>query len=457
MGGRVVLREGPKVMKTGQAILLGVGVCAAAAGAWWYTRAGTAKQYKTEAVQRGRIQSTVSVTGTVSALLTVQVGSQVSGVVTKLHADFNSQVHKDELLAEIDPLPFQERVNQAQAALDSAKASVDAAKATVRKSETDIRSAQATAESQRALVAQAIAGERGAKITADRQQKLAANSIVSDDQFQSAKATYDVAVADREASDAQARVAETTIDEMRSARDAAKVAQTNAEAQVRQAKGALDSAQLDLDHCRILSPIDGVVISRQVDQGQTVAASFSAPNLFQIAQDLTKMQVDADIDESEVAKVHAGQVAQFTVDAMPNRTFEAVIRQVRESATNVQNVITYDAVMDVPNPDLVLLPGMTANTRIPVQVRENVLRVPNTAMRYKPTVVDKGGPAAAPVKPTQAQQKGPPTQTVFVLNGTGIPEPRKIQTGLSDGLYTEVLSGDLHEGDAVILQEVKAK
>ena len=192
-------------------------------GAWWYMRAGTAKQYKTEAVQRGRIQSTVSVTGTVSALLTVQVGSQVSGIVTKLHADFNSQVHKDELLAEIDPLPFQERVNQAQAALDSAKALVDAAKATVQKSETDIRSAQATADSQRALVAQALAGERGAKITADRQQKLAASSIVSDDQFQSAKATYDVAVADREASDAQARVAETTIDEMRSARDAAKV------------------------------------------------------------------------------------------------------------------------------------------------------------------------------------------------------------------------------------------
>ena len=369
-------------------------------------RAGTAKQYKTEAVQRGRIQSTVSVTGTVSALLTVQVGSQVSGIVTKLHADFNSQVHKDELLAEIDPLPFQERVNQAQAALDSAKALVDAAKATVQKSETDIRSAQATAESQRALVAQALAGERGAKITADRQQKLAASSIVSDDQFQSAKATYDVAVADREASDAQARVAETTINEMRSARDAAKVPQTNAEAQVRQAKGALDSAKLDLDHTRILSPIDGVVISRQVDAGQTVAASFASPNLFQIAQDLTKMQVDADIDESEVAKVHAGQVAQFTVDAMPTRTFEAVIRQVRESATNVQNVITYDAVMDVPNPDLVLLPGMTANIRIPVQVRENVLRVPNSALRYKPTVVNKGGPAPPPVKPTPSTTKG---------------------------------------------------
>jgi HlyD family secretion protein len=445
-------------MKTGQGILLGVGVCAAAGGAWWYTHLSAVKQYRTEAVQRGRIQSTVSVTGTVSALLTVQVGSQVSGVVTKLHADFNSQVHKDELLAEIDPLPFQEKVNQAKAALDSAMASVDAAKATVRKSETDIRSAQATAVSQRALVAQALAGERGAKITADRQQKLAASSIVSDDQFQSAKSTYDVAVADREASDAQARVAETTIDEMRSALDAAKVAQTNAEAQVRQAKGALDSAQLDLDHCRIMSPIDGVVIARQVDQGQTVAASFSAPNLFQIAQDLTKMQVDADIDESEVAKVHAGQVAQFTVDAMPTRTFQAVIRQVRQSATNVQNVITYDAVMDVPNPDLVLLPGMTANTRIPVQVREDVLRVSNSAMRYKPSVVDKGGPPPPPVKPPAGPQKGgPPTQTVYVLNSAGVPEARKIQTGLSDGLYTEVLSGDLHEGEAVILQEVKAK
>ncbi len=441
-------------MRIRQTILLGVGVCAATLGGWWYMHAGTAKQYRTEAAQRGRIQSTVSVTGTVSALLTVQVGSQVSGIVTTLHADYNSQVHKGELLAEIDPLPFQERVNQAQAALDSAKAAVDAAKATVRKSETDIRSAQATAESQKALVAQALAGERGAKITADRQQKLAASSIVSDDQFQSAKATYDVAVADREASDAQAHVAETTIDEMRSARDAAKVQQTNAEAQVRQAQGALDSAKLDLEHTRITSPIDGVVISRQVDAGQTVAASFAAPQLFQIAQDLTKMQVDADIDESDVAKVRVGQVAQFTVDAMPTRTFEAVVRQVRESATNVQNVITYDAVMDVPNPDLVLLPGMTANIRIPVQVRENVLRVPNSALRYKPAD-DKAGPIVKP--PPQSQQKVQTQQTVYVLNGAGIPEVRKIQVGLSDGLYTEVLSGDLREGEAVVLQEVKSK
>jgi len=428
-------------MRIRQAILLGFGACAATFGGWCYMHASTAKHYRTEAVQRGRVQSTVSVTGTVSALLTVQVGSQVSGVVTKLHADFNSQVHKDELLAEIDPLPFQEKVNQAQAALDSAKASVVAAKATVMKAETDVRSAQATAESQKALVDQALAGEREAKIIADRQQKLASSSIVSDDQFQSAKAAYDVAVADRDASEAQARVAETTIDEMRSALDAAKVQQTNAEAQVRQAQGALDSAKLDLEHCRITSPIDGTVIARQVDAGQTVAASFAAPNLFQIAQDLTKMQVDADIDESEVAKVHVGQIAQFTVDAMPTRTFQASIRQVRESATNIQNVITYDAVMDVPNPDLVLLPGMTANIRIPVRVRENVLRVSNSALRYKPSD-DKAGPQA---------------QTVYVLNATGKPEQRMIRVGMSDGLYTEVVSGDLHEGEAVILQEVKAK
>jgi HlyD family secretion protein len=244
---------------------------------------------------------------------------------------------------------------------------------------------------------------------------------------------------------------------MRSALDAAKVQQTNAEAQVRQAKGALDSAKLDLEHCRIISPIDGIVISRQVDQGQTVAASFSAPNLFQIAQDLTKMQVDADIDESEVAKVHAGQIAQFTVDAMPTRTFQASIRQVRESATNIQNVITYDAVMDVPNPDLVLLPGMTANIRIPVQVRENVLRVSNSALRYDPSEA-KGGPAPPPIKaPAGPQKAGPQAQAVYVLNAAGKPEPRKIQVGLSDGLYTEVVSGDLREGESVVLQEVKAK
>ena len=440
-------------MKMRQALVLGAGVCAAAGAAWWYTNPGGVKHYKTEVVQRARIQSTVSVTGTVSALLMVQVGSQVSGVVKTLYADYNSQVHKGQLLAEIDPLPFQEKVNQAQAAVDSAKATVEAAKATVQKAQTDIRTAQATADSQRALVAQAVAGERGAKITADRQQQLAAASIVSDDQFESAKATYDVAVADREAFDAQAHVAETTIDEMREALDAAKIQQTSAEAQVRQAQGGLEQAQLDLEHTRIESPIEGVVIARQVDAGQTVAASFAAPQLFQIAQDLTKMQVDADIDESEVAKVHAGQVAQFTVDAMPTRMFEAVVRQVRESATNIQNVITYDAVMDVPNPDLLLLPGMTANIRIPVQVRENVLRVPNGSLRFKP---DDG---KAPVKPPpQTQQKAPQIdQTVYVLNSAGVPEPRKVQVGISDGLYTEVVSGDLREGEALVVSESRGK
>ena len=422
------------------AILLGAAVGTAALGGWWDLHVGATKQYKTEVVQRGRIQSTVSVTGTVSALLTVQLGSQVSGVVTTLHADYNTQVHKGELLAEIDPLPFQQKVNQAQAALDSAKAAVVAAKATVQKSETDIRTAQATAESGRALAAQALAGERGAKITADRQKQLAASSIVSDDQFESAEATYDVAVADREASNAQEDVAETTINEMKEARDAAVIQETSAEAQVRQAEGALEQAKLDLEHTRITSPIDGVVISRQVDAGQTVAASFAAPQLFQIAQDLTKMQVDADIDESDVSKVHVGQIAQFTVDAMPTRTFEGVIRQVRKSPTNIQNVITYDAVMDVPNPTLELLPGMTANIRIPVQVRENVLRIPNPALRFRPD---------SNTKPAQS--------TVYVLNSAGMPEARTIKVGISDGLYTEVVSGDLRQGEAVVLSESGTK
>jgi HlyD family secretion protein len=390
-------------------------------------------EYKTEAAQMGRIQSVVSVTGTCSAVLTVPVGSQVSGVIKALYVDFNSQVHKGQLVAEIDPLPFQEKVNQAQAALESAQAAVVAAKATVQKAGVDIRTAQATKDSEVALVAQAVAGERGAKITSDRQQLLAKSSIVSDDQFESAKATYDVAVADREAIDAQEHVAETTIDEMREARDAAVTQETSAEAQARVAEGALEQVKLDLEHTRITSPIDGVVISREVDVGQTVAANFAAPELFQIAQDLSRMQVDADIDEADVSRVKVGQVAQFSVDALPSRTFEAKVRQVRQSPINVQNVITYDAVMDVPNPDLELLPGMTANIRIPVQVRENVLRIPNPALRFRPNNY----------KPTQP--------TVFVLNAAGMPEERKIQIGITDGKYTEVVSGGLREGEAVIL------
>jgi len=425
-------------MTNNQRFQLGVGVCAAAVlGGWWYTHSDTAKQYKTEEAQRGRIQATVSVTGTCSALLTVQVGSQVSGIVKALYADFNSQVHKGQPLAQIDPLPFQERLNQAQAAVESARAAVAAAKATVEKAEIDIQTARTTADSERALLEQARAGEREAKGTADRQQKLAADSIVSDDQFQSAEAIYQIAVADREAVDAQEHVAETTIDEMREAKDAAVTLKTSAEAQVRQAEGALQQAKLDLDHTRITSPIDGVVVSRDVDAGQTVASNFAAPELFRIAEDLSKMQADADIDEADVAQVHAGQVAQFTVDAMPNRTFEAV--QVRMSATNIQNVITYDAVMDVPNPDLELLPGMTANIRIPVQVRENALRVSNNALRFRPD-------DNKPVQPA-----------VYVLNTDGMLEARKVQLGISDGIFTEVVSGDLRDGEAVILSEARGR
>ena len=442
-------------MRVSKALVRAAGVCLAAAGAWWYSRAASAPQYRTETAQRGRIQSTVTVTGTCSAVVTVPVGSQVSGIITALYADFNSQVKRGELLAQIDPLPFQQRVKQAQAALDSAQAAVVAAKAVLEKGETDIRAAQATADSQRALVASASAVEREAKITADRQQQLAGNSIVSDDQFESAKVNYEVAVADHEAADAQERVSETTVGTLVEARDADKVQEVSAEAQVRQAQGALEQATLDLEHTRILSPVDGVVISRDVNIGQTVAASFAAPELFQIAQDLAKMQVDADVDESEIAKVQVGQVAEFTVDAMPGRTFHGTIRQVRKAATNIQNVITYDAAMDVPNPDFALLPGMTANIRIPVQVRENALRVPNTALRFKP---DDGKGPGMPVKPVPAsQQKGLTEQTVYVLNSAGKPEARKIQVGMSDGLYTEVVSGDLREGEAVILSELRSK
>lgn len=435
-------------MKNKGRLVLGLGVCAVAFGAWEYVRASARTAYRTEAAQMGRIQSVVSVTGTCSAVLTVPVGSQVSGTIKALYADFNTPVRKGQLVAEIDPLPFQEKVNQAQAALESAQAAVVAAKATVQKAEVDIRTAQATKDSQSALVAQAMAGERGAKITADRQQLLAKSSIVSDDQFETARATYDVAVADREAIDAQEHAAETTIDEMQEARNAAVTQEASAEAQIRVAEGALEQVKLDLEHTRITSPIDGVVISREVDVGQTVAANFAAPELFQIAQDLAKMQVDADIDEADVSRVKVGQVAQFSVDALPNRTFEARVRQVRQSPINVQNVITYDAVMDVPNPGLELLPGMTANIRIPVEVRDNALRVPNPALRYKPGEI-RGGPIIPPAKGPQTQQ------VVYVPNAAGKPEERKIQIGITDGKYTEVVSGDLHPGEAVILQEMK--
>ena len=280
-------------------------------------------QYRTEAASRGDITATASATGTLSAVTTVQVGSQVSGIISRLYADFNSQVQKGQVLAELDPTPFLQQVEQRQA--DVTRSMVEVA---------------------------------NAKVTYTRQQRLVDAGIIAQADLDAGKAAYD-----------------------------------SARAALAQSQASLQQAQTNLGYTKIYSPVDGQVVDRQYDVGQTVAASFSAPTLFTIAQDLTKMQVQADIDQSDIGRIKVGAPVQFTVDAYPDQQFRARVSQVRLNATVNQNVITYPVIIEVDNPDLKLRPSMTADVTIEVATARDVLRVPNAALRFRPETeeVDERG------------------------------------------------------------------
>jgi HlyD family secretion protein len=385
------------------------------------------QQYRTEKAGRGDITMTVTATGTLSAVTTVQVGSQVSGVISRLYADFNSQVHKGQLLAELDPTPFQAQVEQRQA--DLTKARVEAA---------------------------------NAKINYERQERLSKAGLAAQADVDSMRAQYE-----------------------------------SANAQVQQAAAALSQAMTNLHYTKIASPIEGVVVDRAYDVGQTVAASFQAPTLFQIAQDLTKMQVQADVDQSDIGRIQVGELARFTVDSYPDREFRGRISQIRLNATVSQNVVTYPVIIEVPNPDQKLVPKMTANVTIEVATRHDVLRIANGALRFKPESAGTATGAAArpdssstattattasagPSPERAAAQMGErrrgiggagpafsgrgaggggggggggmrAMQTIWVLDAENKLKPAQIRAGITDGHYTEVVGGDLKEGDNVVV------
>ncbi len=354
-------------------------------------RKGGATNYQTATVTRGPITQAVTATGTLNPVVNVQVGSQVSGNIAKLFADFNSQVKAGQVVAQIDPAIFQATVTQTEGDLASAKAALELA-----------------------------------KVTATRTQELFARKTSSQADVDQAMATLH-----------------------------------QAEANVKIKQGALDKAKADLDHCTITSPIDGVVISRSVDVGQTVAASLQAPVIFAIANDLTKMQIDSNVAEADVGVVKIDQNVDFTVDAFPMQTFHGKVVQVRNAPITVQNVVTYDTVIGVSNPELKLKPGMTANVSIVVAHRDDVLQIKNAALRYRPpdatpietrrTSATRGG---RPGGGRSSAQEGRADRTVYVLpGGTSRPQPAQIKTGISDGIMTEVLDG-LKEGDRVVTAEL---
>jgi HlyD family secretion protein len=438
--------------------LLGMG-----AGGWYWFGGGTSKvMYRTAPVERGEIQSTISATGTLNAVVTVQVGTQVSGMVKQLMVDYNSPVKKDMVVARIDPATFEAKVNQARADLESARAAVLNQRAAVARAQADVANARAN------VVRQDVA-LRDAKVKADARVRLFQEGGISQEERDSAQATLESAQAQLEAAQASLRSAQAAL-------EVAQAQQTAAEAQVRQKQAALDQAQVDLDNTYIRAPVDGVVVSRNVDVGQTVAASLQAPTLFLIAQDLTKMEVDTNVDEADIGRMELGQEATFTVDSFPGQTFRGQIVQIRQAPQVIQNVVTYITVVAVSNPDLKLKPGMTANVKVLVAKQENALLVPNAAFRVRvdgsaatlaasqgggaqgsrgpQTGGDRSGsrPGAGAGRPPEPGARGAvqgAQQRVWILQD-GRPQERMIRTGLSDGQRTEVLDG-LRDGEAVIV------
>ena len=347
------------------ALLIGVG------GVAWL-RSEKSPKYRTAPVERGEIVATVSASGTLNAVTTVQVGSQVSGKIKNLYADFNSRVEKGQLIGRIDPDTFEAKVNQVKADADSAKVAV-----------------------------------KDAKIKRDSRAALFQEGGISQEERDSAQASYDSAAARLEA-----------------------------------ALAALRAAQVDLDRSYIYAPVNGVVIARNVDVGQTVAASLQAPTLFLIAEDLNKMQVDTNVDEADISRIQVGQQTTFTVDAFPGEVFKGQVVQIRQAPIVQQNVVTYNVVVAVVNPDLKLKPGLTANVRILVDRRASALKIPNAALRFKPPSPNG--------EPLSAQEKTRGPSQIWILDD-GRLSGVAVKLGLSDEYFTEVLEGDVKEGQSVVV------
>lgn len=395
--------------------------------AWWqpWKKTDGAPRFEFAQVERGPLSANVSASGTLSALITVQVGSQVSGQIQAVLADFNTPVRKGQVIARLDPATFQSRVTQAEADLAAAQGAVEVAKSAL---------AVSQAEAGKARVALADA-ER----TLKRKQELVAQGFVSAAELDSAQTGVDTA---RE----QARLAASQI-------QSAQAQVGNALAVVRQRQAQLEQARLELARTVIRAPVDGVVVSRNIDAGQTVAASFQAPVLFTIAKDLKEMEVNIAVDEADVGRVREGQKVRFSVDAYPGERFMGSVTQIRKAPVTSNNVVTFSVMARVKNPDLKLLPGMTASARILTEERQSALKVPNEALRFRPTNPD-GSPVKLEVK---KREEGPGIPgRVWVLGADGNPAPLNLRLGVSDGKFTEVLKGNVVEGTQVILNRIES-
>jgi HlyD family secretion protein len=376
-----------------------VAAVALAAGIYFYSNQAPESAYKTAKVERGAMVSTVSATGNVAAVVTVQVGTQVSGTIQKLFVDFNSPVKKGQVIAQIDPALFNAQVEQTRGNYLNAQANL----------------------------LKVTADQADAKRNLERNRLLVKDGIVAQSDFDAAESRYDQAVA----------------------------AVKGAEGSVIQTLGAYNQAQTNLKYSTIRSPVNGIVVSRNVDVGQTVAASFQTPTLFTIAQDLTKMEIDTSVDEADISRVRVGQPVSFTVDAYPENRFAGKVVQIRNSPVITQNVVTYIVVVGVDNRDMKLKPGMTANITIETARKDDVLKIPAAALRFKP----KGAKEAKekPAGTEQRRTKKESGQRVYLLGQDNKPVPVPVKTGINSDGQVEFVEGNLKENDEVIVEQVFSK
>jgi HlyD family secretion protein len=490
------------------------------AGFYFWGNQSSAPQYMTAKVERGNLRNTVTATGTLQAVTTVEVGSQASGTLSALNADFNSVVKKGQVIAQLDPAVSKAQVDQARANLQQARASLQQSIAGVAGSRAGVSDAQAkalaassTVQNNQSGVSSAQANLAVLKAQLDdalaflkQQDYLMKSGVIAQRDYDLANTAYKTAEA--RYNQAAAQLNQAVLSEQSSAgsgvaqsqaqvqQSQAQVQQSQAQvqqaqAQVQQAEAALRLAEVNLAHTTITSPIDGIVVSRDVNVGQTVAASLSAPTLFTIANDLTQMQVIANIDQADIGLVEQAKSVKFSVDAFPGKDFDGKIQQMRLNPQNVQNVVTYNVVIDVSNPEQKLKPGMTANLTITIDERNNVLKVPNSALRFTPAdasaqrvggsgdsagnsggrrspgtqQANNAGGASSPTSAPQgdAQQNGErqfapatapvlegQTRRIWVLGQDGKLQSRRIKVGLTDGASTEVVEGNLQEGEMVV-------
>jgi len=414
-------------MKRIVSLVLVAGLVGAAVWAYLYTQSGgNAPRYRTARAERGPLTAAVSASGNLNAVTTVLVGSQVSGQVKELFADFNTPVKKNQVIARIDPETFQAKVSQAQADLESSRAAVLNQEAQVQRARADVENARAVLAESRANTARAQVTVADSRRDLDRKNELFRRELIAKSDLDSAQAAHDSALALLDAARAKERSLSAGIESAQAQMRVAEAMLQSARAQVDQKRAALRQAQVDLEHTTIRAPVEGVVVSRAVDVGQTVAASLQAPTLFTIAGDLTKMQVEVSVDEADIGRIKLEDRATFTVDSFPGQPFAGVVTQIRKAAQVVQNVVTYTVVVAVDNPGGRLLPGMTANAKMIVAEKPSVLKVPNAALRFRPPAADGGAPAG----PAARQAAGGGGERA----GGGRPSPEQIRERLVTGL-----------------------